>query len=138
MTVRFSMDLSALQDVLRALPERVDVAGRLGVARAAQAAIAAAKQKAQGRPGPMMLNGRLRDSIKVVGVEHPSSGLWRVRVAPTAPNARREEIGFHGTDSLGRVYAQEAFPFFRPGIRDALPRIRAITLQEWRSALGER
>lgn len=40
--------------------------------------------------------------------------------------ARRLELGFHGSDSLGRVVDQGPRPFFRPGLLENIERVRRI------------
>lgn len=44
----------------------------------------------------------------------------------TVPYARRLELGFVGTDSLGRRYNQAPRPYLRPGLRNNQERIRQM------------
>lgn len=57
--------------------------------------------------------GALRDSITVA-----SGGLEAV-VGTGMPYAARVNFGFHGADSLGRVYNQGPDPFFDTGFESA-------------------
>jgi hypothetical protein len=41
--------------------------------------------------------------------------------------ARRLELGFTGSDSLGRIYDQAPRPYMRPGLVNALPAVKAAT-----------
>lgn len=75
------------------------------------------KANASGRPGPRAPSGDYRRGI---GLEFDFSGLTsRATVGTNAPQGRRLEWGFHGTDSLGRTYAQPPYPHFGPAV-DAL------------------
>lgn len=40
------------------------------------------------------------------------------RVQDGTVYGRRNELGFHGTDSLGRVYQQPARPFLKPAVEE--------------------
>ena len=75
--------------------------------------------KASGRPGPNIVTGDYRRSISLqVGgtVTQP----W-VAVGTNAPQGRRLEFGFVGTDSLGRVYDQPPYPHFGPAVDEIVP-----------------
>ena len=62
-------------------------------------------------------------------------GSWTIRVAPTLIYGRRIELGFTGTDSIGRHYNQPAFPYLRPAIGRATPAMQGIYEYYWRAAL---
>ena len=72
-------------------------------------------RNASGRPGPNVRTGDYRRSITVEFSEGPE-GFTAV-VGSNAPQAARLEFGFHGADSLGRVYNQPPFPHFGPAIQ---------------------
>lgn len=55
--------------------------------------------------------GSLSDSIQSI----PDSS-WEVQVGVGEPYAARLEFGFHGADSLGRVYDQNAEPYLQPAM----------------------
>lgn len=66
------------------------------------------QEHASGRPGPNVINDVYRPSwrYEVSG----SGGSVSVEVGTDAPQGYRLELGYHGTDSLGRSYHQPAFP----------------------------
>lgn len=73
-----------------------------------------AKQNATGRPGPKVVTGRLRISITWrLGVD--ALGVY-ADIGSAVVYARRIELGFTGTDSLGRFYNQPAYPYLRPAL----------------------
>lgn len=63
--------------------------------------------------------GRLRTSI-VEELRHDGEGLLEV-VGTNVEYAPRIELGYTGTDSLGRTYAQPPHPFLRPAAEAAKP-----------------
>ncbi|MFJ1837841.1 hypothetical protein ACIOJ9_28725 [Streptomyces sp. NPDC088175] len=69
---------------------------------------------ASGRPGPNAITGRYRASWQVQ--VHPRQHGATATVGTFAPQARRLELGFYGTDALGRVYAQPPFPHVAPAL----------------------
>lgn len=72
------------------------------------------KANASGRPGPRTITGDYRRSwnTQYGKVE----GDRRAVVGTNAPQGRRLEYGFVGTDSLGRHYNQPPFPHVQPAI----------------------
>jgi hypothetical protein len=78
---------------------------------------------ASGRPGPEAPTGDYRRSIsrQVVKGGSTSEGF----VGTNAPQARRLELGFTGTDSLGRSYDQPPFPHFGPAADEVRPGFEA-------------
>ena len=81
--------------------------------------VAGVRRHASGRPGPDVVTGDYRDSI-AVRYEYALGG-HRAIVYSNKPQARRLELGFIGTDSLGRQYHQPPFPHFRPAIKELEP-----------------
>lgn len=78
---------------------------------------------ASGRPGPNAPTGDYRRSWTVEfsgGI-----GAAKVTVGTNAPQARRLEFGFHGSDSLGRVYNQPPYPHVAPAIAVTEPEFYA-------------
>lgn len=67
------------------------------------------KARASGRPGPRVRTGDYRRSINVQFLS-PGHAV----IGTNAPQALRLEFGFYGADRLGRVYAQDPFPHWRP------------------------
>lgn len=72
------------------------------------------RENASGRPGPNVITGEYRESIKYSPFKL-SQGLG-AEVYSDAPQAFRLEYGFVGVDSIGRHYNQPPFPHFRPAI----------------------
>lgn len=75
-----------------------------------------AKTNATGRPGPNVYTGALRSSLTHTSVKKFSLGTWYIEVGPTMPYGRRIELGFTGTDSLGRHYDQQPYPYLGPAV----------------------
>lgn len=73
------------------------------------------KANASGRPGPNAPTGDYRRSITASGVQN-TGGHLTVYVGTNLPQGRRLEFGFHGMDSLGRVYNQPPYPHFGPAL----------------------
>jgi hypothetical protein len=72
------------------------------------------KAHASGRPGPRTPTGDYRRSI--TGDVERKAGSVVGTVGTTRPQGRRLELGFAGTDSLGRHYNQPPYPHFRPAL----------------------
>lgn len=83
---------------------------------------------------PNAITGTAKRSITVKGPTRRGGG-WRSETGPTVVYGRRLELGFSGTDSLGRVYNQPPYPFLAPAMREALPIIRALHRDIYRKAL---
>lgn len=74
---------------------------------------------ASGRPGPRAITGDYRRSWQW---EYTGgAGSFTSLVGTSAPQGRRLEFGFHGADSLGRVYNQPPFPHARPAFDKTAP-----------------
>lgn len=53
----------------------------------------------------------------------------RAAIGPTAPDARRWELGFHGVDARGRDYSSPGFggrPYMGPGARRAVDQLTEV------------
>ncbi len=101
---------------LQAMAGRVDMASRATVGDAAHMVERQTKLNATGRPGPKVRSGRLRGGIRVVGPRRAAGG-WEAMVGPTVVYSRRIELGFDGTDAIGRTYHQPPYPYFQPAWR---------------------
>lgn len=66
--------------------------------------------------GPGVVSGRHRNSIRIVEQGPVGRFGWFADVAPTMVYSRRLELGFTGTDSLGRNYNQPAYPYLAPAL----------------------
>jgi hypothetical protein len=65
---------------------------------------------------PHVLTGRLRQSIETEVVVEPNAVVGRV--GTNVVYARRLELGFVGTDALGRNINQEPRPYLRPSLHE--------------------
>ena len=85
------------------------------VARAAARTATAAQASASGRPGPNSRTGNFRRSITSTTARQ--EGSQTVAYGGTnAPQGRRLELGFYGTDAIGRRYNQPPYPWLTPAI----------------------
>lgn len=107
------------------------------VAEAAHLVEAKAKSNASGRPGPNVVTGTLRRSIYVEGPKSVGMG-YSAKVGPSVIYARRIELGYQGTDSLGRHYDQPAYPFLKPGLDAARDEISSIFEKHWAASMEAR
>jgi len=72
------------------------------------------RAKASGRPGPNAPTGDYRRSIdRRVSQQAGQVAGW---VGTNKPQGRRLEMGFSGTDSLGRTFSQPPLPHFGPAV----------------------
>jgi hypothetical protein len=78
----------------------------------------------------------LRESIKVSEVSQVGPGRWMSKTGPTQTYGRRVELGFTGTDVLGRRYNQPAYPYLQPGFEKARPELEALYAEEVRKAMA--
>jgi len=65
-----------------------------------------------GEIGPRVQTGDYRRSISAAF--YSDSDGYTGEVFTSAPQGRRLELGFFGSDSLGRTFKQRAYPHFRP------------------------
>jgi hypothetical protein len=99
-------------DALAAGPQRVLAEmERVNKELYAPAIVDTIKVNASGRPGPNVVTGEYRDSIHATEVTALS-----MKFGTEQPQGHRLEYGFVGTDSMDRIYAQQPYPHFRPGI----------------------
>jgi hypothetical protein len=88
-------------------------AQKAAIRKQGQRGVTLVRSFARGRPGPRRITGDYLRSINTATIDDG----WGTTVGSNAPQARRLELGFHGADSLGRVYAQEPLPHFAPAIQ---------------------
>lgn len=134
---------------ISSLIEREAMASRVGVNQASMALVRLAKKRATGpartakagtqgsRPGegPGVVTGRLRNSITVTSKGPVGATGYQATVAPTVIYARRLELGFKGSDSLGRVYNQPPYPFMRPAYEQLMAgEAQRIFTEAWAAA----
>jgi len=82
------------------------------------------KRFASGRPGPNVITGQYRDSIRIfLFTRLPETSI--AVVGSDAPQGPRLELGFFGIDALGRVYEQPPYPHWRKAAAIVYPRFVA-------------
>ena len=98
--------------------------------------------QAEAKPLSPVLTGTNRRSITMTRLEKVGPGTWESHTAPTTAYGRRLELGFHGIDSLGRVYSDydalgrpQGFLYLRAGLERAIPRIIALQQTIWSAAM---
>lgn len=124
---------AALDDLVA----RVDAASAAGIVKVAHLIEEQAKANASGRPGPNVVSGTLRRSI-VLDPESPvrSGTGWTISVGPSVLYGRRVELGFKGTDSLGRTFTGTGkYPYFRPAVESVVPQIADVMRDAWATAI---
>lgn len=129
---------------VRRIEKRVDEAGRLTTIQVAAETEARAKANFQGshRRGkphvggnkPNIVSGTLRRSIMFTPPARIAGG-YSTTVGPTTVYGRRVELGFKGTDSMGRYYNQPAFPYFGPAVKEVRTRAHEIAVTNWAAAI---
>lgn len=77
------------------------------------------KARASGRPGPNAPTGDYRRSWATKYWDFP--GLYSGAAGTNKPQGRRLELGFVGTDSLGRHYNQPPYPHVGPAFEQTQP-----------------
>lgn len=111
-------DLSVRRDL-----DAAAVLAPLAVARVVrtfgQLLVTRVQAHASGRPGPRAITGDYRRSITMQMEE--SGAVAVAHVGTNAPQGRRLEYGFVGTDSLGRHYNQPPYPHWSPAIEEIEP-----------------
>lgn len=75
---------------------------------------------ASGRPGPNIVTGNLYGSMIIDRTIGDTDGWGVATVGTEVPYSRRLELGFYGTDSLGRTYSQQPYPFFSRAIEGSV------------------
>lgn len=134
-SVSLSMDSAAFKAYLEKAIAKVEAQTLAFVTQGALVIEAETKSKMDGRPGPNVVTGTLRRSEVVTSVEPIGPGTYEARIGPTAIYGRRIELGFVGTDSLGRVYNQPAYPYVKPGLRASRSKIEALAATFWGDAV---
>lgn len=72
-----------------------------------------------GPPGPRIITGNYARSLALqTGF---TGGGPVARVGTNAPQGRRLELGFVGTDSIGRTYNAPPYPHFGPALDEIAP-----------------
>jgi hypothetical protein len=82
-----------------------------------------ASKPRSGPPGPRLITGNYVRSITRRTTRTATGSV--AEVGSNAPQARRLEFGFVGTDSLGRRYNQPPYPHFAPALAKIEPAFQA-------------
>ena len=77
---------------------------------------------------PHIRSGYLARSIQTREIREVGKGAWSSKTGPTAAYGRRVELGFRGTDSLGRTYndPNPFHPYLKPGLEMSAPELREL------------
>lgn len=133
---------SALQKIVgnveQASQDIVD-AGSLLVIRAAQGNFSGSHAPGQPHVGgekPNIVTGDLRRSISADPQQRLGIGYYSAVVAPRMVYGRRVELGFSGSDSLGRNYNSPGYPYFGPAISQIIPDFESVAAKLWGNALN--
>ena len=81
---------------------------------------------ASGRPGPNIVSGNLYGSIAIDHTLGDVDGWGVATVYTDTVYAPRLELGFYGTDSLGRSYNQPPYPFFSRAVEGSVDEFRDV------------
>lgn len=134
-----------LRAALAKVAAQTDGAARATVAEAMAEVVAAAKgnfegshKKGEPHTGskPNVVSGDLRRSIISTPVVKLATGEWGSEAGPTQIYGRRVELGFRGTDALGRRFNQSGYPYFVPAVEEVEPRFAVIGARNWAKFLG--
>lgn len=118
------VDDAATRQALLAIAARVEAAGQQIAQQGAEIVRGAAMRKLH--VGFGVVSGTMRRSHQVTAARLVGPGMWSASVGPTVIYARRFELGFVGTDSLGRRYDQRGRPYFKPAVNESRARIQAL------------
>lgn len=131
----FELNDSAFQQAMSKLIAKADVAAQQMVTLGGRVIERNAKAAANGRPGPNVITGSHRRSFHLGEVRKVTTGTWESETGPSMVYSRRLELGFDGTDSLGRVYSQPAYPSLEPGLAASGPELTALAARLYGRAL---
>lgn len=144
----WEIDTSGFQASVDALIDAVNVATRQAVSEGAalierNAKLQFGPQHPKGTPKtvfdrPQSVTSALKRSIHILAPPaEVATGVWMARVAPTLIYGRRIELGFHGTDSLGRNYSnpgQPPYAYLKPGVERSEPLLVPLFQAAWDAA----
>ncbi|MER0443018.1 hypothetical protein ABR738_00255 [Streptomyces sp. Edi4] len=114
MTERRFTDARQLATAITTAATAIGPATTTAIRHEAMVLQALIQASASGRPGPNVITGAYRASWQV-DVRTRRGGATAT-VGTFAPQARRLELGFTGTDARGRAYAQPPFPHVAPAL----------------------
>lgn len=118
------LGIPEFEEALSATIVRVSAHTELATKAAGEKIVELIRSHMEGRPGPNRISSKLFDSIRsdsgrVSGIAGNAGG-WSATISANTDYAKRIEFGFNGTDSRGRSYHQPAYPYFEPGMQDAV------------------
>ena len=108
--------------------EAANVATREAVAKGA------AKIQVKARDRSPVAHGANKRSIQVKGPIGAGFLGYMATIAPEMIYSRRLELGYTGTDALGRAYHEAGRPYLAPGLADAMPELAEIFRAAWAAA----
>lgn len=109
-------------EALRDAGKEINYIAHTLVVRAGQSLQARVKAGASGRPGPNVITGDYRRSIRRKSYRYKTATI--VEVGTDAVQGRRLELGFWNMrDSLGRLYHQPPYPHFGPAFDATAPKL---------------
>jgi hypothetical protein len=117
--------VAAFKAAMDRLIAAIDMAGREVVAKGGHIIEAHTKQNMSG-DWPNVVSGNLRRSVQVRNVVHLGVGRWSSETAPATVYGRRIELGFKGTDSIGRSYNQAPRLPLTKGLEQSKPELIAL------------
>jgi len=129
------LGLSEFGAALARVSAGVDAGSKRAIERIAAEVEKTAKENASGAPGPGVVTGTARRGVRHDPVRRSGLLGWQTEVGPTVIYSRRLDLGFNGTDALGRVYSQAPRPWFTPAWDKTMTRAVAIYAEEWTKAL---
>lgn len=115
---------------MAALVARVEAASKEIATKGAMLVEAAAKKRAPVR------SGTLRRSVITKDLGSGGVGIYSTEVGPTVIYARRVALGFHGPDSLGRVYHQAGNDYWGPAVSETATGFHDLAAATWAAAIG--
>jgi len=122
------LDSSATQAALAAMLARVTLAAKQVASKGALAVEAA------GMALTAVRTGTLRRSWIMTGPEPLGLG-FAAQTGPTTVYARRQELGFRGPDSLGRLFRWQGKPYVKPAVEEVTPVILAYAQSAYIAAI---
>src|ERR1700677_3498013 len=115
-----TVDASGTIAGIAALRARLNVAAERIAGRGALLVMAAGQKLTH------VVTGTLRRSWRIVG-PGGGDGVYSAEVGPTTVYARRQELGFYGPDSIGRIFPNDpGWPYVAPAHLAAIRPVRDL------------
>lgn len=118
------------QAAVDGLIERAGAAAREVVSKGAEVVANHGKAEAP------VKQGTLRRSIVRTKLESFGPDSWLAEVGPTTVYGRRVDLGFHGTDKLGRHYDQAGNPYWERAVAGSEGELEDLYIETFTKALG--